>query len=55
MKEAWPLEGIFGGYAGFASANGNQTRIKTELKSSEPHIMHDKETSAETPMTEAVY
>lgn len=54
LKEAWPLEGIFGGYAGFASANGNQTRIKTELKSSEPHIMHDKETSAETPMTEAV-
>lgn len=30
LREAWPLEGIFGGYAGFASASGGQTRLVSE-------------------------
>ena len=29
LKEAWPLEGIFGGYSGFASCRGNQGRLVT--------------------------
>jgi error-prone DNA polymerase len=30
LREAWPLEGIFGGYTGFASASGGQTRLVSE-------------------------
>lgn len=30
LKEAWPLDGLFGGYSGFASSRGNQGRLVTE-------------------------
>lgn len=29
LKEAWPLDGIFGGYSGFPSSRGNQGRLVT--------------------------
>ena len=29
MKEAWPLEGVFGGYVGFPSSRGSQDRLAT--------------------------
>ncbi|MFH1568434.1 MAG: hypothetical protein ABIL09_10605, partial [Gemmatimonadota bacterium] len=57
LEDAWPLEGIFGGYAGFAASRGHQGRLATEaagmerstarLEPSEPPLAAESRTGSD--------
>jgi error-prone DNA polymerase len=50
LTEAWPLEGIFGGYSGFPSSRGNQGRLDTDMSPQTPDPKPQTLSPTSTPM-----
>ena len=51
LREVWPLQGVFGGYAGFPSANTGSARLRSDLDARSAEILSNDESEVPLPYT----